>query len=111
MERTCQGKDPHGDSAELHYTENFSDELGNGKKVGENRNIRKSTLSRWPHRKENTDDYFARRKFVDRKTLEVTDHDDHGEGHAGAPEDIADDDGPKGVLRIRQDVRNDGSGS
>lgn len=56
---------------------------------------------------EDRDDDFTRGEMVYSEALEINDEDCHGKRNAGAPEDIAGDDRPEGVIGVREDFGND----
>lgn len=56
---------------------------------------------------EDRDDDFTRREVVYSEALEINDEDCHGQRNAGAPEDVAGDDRPEGVIGVREDFGND----
>lgn len=62
-------------------------------------------------RYEDRDDNFARREMVYGKPLKIDDEDYHGEGDSSAPEDIAGNDGPEGVVGVWKDFGDDAARS
>jgi hypothetical protein len=85
------------------------DRRGKGRAKG--KGIRKATVSKRTNGKKDADDHLSGGKLVQRQALEVINKDYHGKWDSYAPEDVADDEGPEGVLRVGKDIGDSGAGS